>query len=81
MVSIIIDSSQCEAQSTLTIDGRVFGHVQGKRRTLVQIPQGPHDLCVLPTQDERSCDQAEAVRHAYVHDGWVLEVRCEPSSR
>lgn len=77
VVAIVIDSSHCPEQSTLTVDGNPLGRIEGGRRTLVRVAEGPHAFCVLPLSDRRTCAQDDAIRHAYAHDGWVLEVRCE----
>ena len=71
-----IDSSLCQATSRLVVDGETLGQVEGGRRSLVRLTDGPHDICVLPTSDARHCGDKGTVRHAYVHDGWVLQVRC-----
>lgn len=77
IASAVVDSSHCSRPSRLTVDGQALGPIEGGRRTLVRLPQGPHSFCVLPASDERTCETAGALRRAYVHDGWVLEVRCE----
>jgi hypothetical protein len=77
VASIVVDATHCSERSRMTVDGKEVGPVEGGRRTLVRIPEGPHDFCVLPASDQRTCDVAGTVRRAYVHDGWVLEVRCD----
>lgn len=74
---IVIDSSRCAQQSRLSVDGKLLGSVEGHRRTLVRVPQGPHAFCILPTLGAGTCGDPGTVRQAYAHDGWVLEVRCE----
>lgn len=76
LVGIEIDSSHCPEASRVTVDGKPVGLVEGQGRAVVRVGQGPHDICVLPSSDVRTCGEPGTVRHAYVHDGWVLEVRC-----
>jgi hypothetical protein len=77
IASAVVDSSHCSEPSRLTVDGKAMGPIEGGRRTVVRLPQGPHSFCVLPASDLRTCEAAGALRRAHVHDGWVLEVRCD----
>ena len=76
-VWIEIDNSHCAHPSQLQIDGRSYGALPGYKRTSVRTHAGPHEICVLPNQDKRSCGQPSTLRQVYFYDGWSLTVRCD----
>jgi len=76
-VWIEIDTSHCPHPSQLQIDGRPYGTLPGHKRTSVRTYAGPHEICVLSSQDKRSCGQAGTLRHVYFYEGWSLAVRCD----
>jgi hypothetical protein len=76
-VWIEIDNSHCAQPSQLQIDGRSFGALPGHKRTSVRTHAGPHEICVLPNQDKRSCGQPGTLRQVYFYEGWSLMVRCD----
>ncbi len=76
-VWIEIDNSHCAGPSQLQIDGRSYGALPGRKRTSVRTHSGPHEICVLSSQDKRSCGQPGTLRQVYFYDGWSLSVRCE----
>jgi hypothetical protein len=73
---ITIDNSRCAQASQLSIDGGSFGTVGSRKKVTVRTHAGPHDVCVLPTSDKRSCGDSGTLRHAYLYEGWTLIVRC-----
>jgi hypothetical protein len=75
---IEIDNTRCARSATLTLDGSSFGEVPGRKSTQVRTQAGPHELCVLPSDDKRTCGRPGTVRRAYLYEGWTLAVRCEP---
>jgi hypothetical protein len=75
-VWISIDNSRCAQPSALTIDGAVVGEIAAQKKIAVRTHAGPHELCVMPGNDKRTCGAPGTVRRAYLHDGWTLVVRC-----
>jgi hypothetical protein len=75
-VWIQIDNSRCAHPSALTIDGVAVGDIAAEKKIAVRTHAGPHELCVLPASDKRACGAPGTVRHAYLHEGWTLVVRC-----
>jgi hypothetical protein len=73
---IQIDNTRCAQPSTLTIDGAAIGDVAAQKKIPVRTHAGPHELCVLPAADKRTCGAAGTVRRVYLYDGWTLAVRC-----
>jgi hypothetical protein len=76
-VWIEIDNSHCPQPSQLQIDGRAYGALPGRKRTSVRTHAGPHEVCVLPDQDKRSCGGPGTLRQVYFYEGWSLTVRCD----
>jgi hypothetical protein len=76
-VWIEIDNSHCAHPSHLQIDGRSYGALPGHKRTSVRTHAGPHEICVLASQDKRTCGQPGTLRQVYFYEGWSLAVRCE----
>jgi len=76
-VWIQIDNSRCGQPSALTIDGTAVGAIAPQKKIPVRAHAGPHELCVMPANDKRTCGAPGTVRRAYLHDGWTLVVRCE----
>lgn len=74
---IKIDNSHCAYSSTLTIDGVALGTVPGHKTTAVRTRAGPHEVCVLPMPDKRTCGDPGTLRRAYLYEGWSLIVRCD----
>jgi hypothetical protein len=75
-VWIQIDNSRCAQPSALSIDGTSVGAIAAQKKIPVRAHAGPHDLCVMPGNDKRTCGAPGTVRHAYLHEGWTLVVRC-----
>jgi len=75
-VWIQIDNSRCAQPSALTIDGAAVGDIAARKKIPVRTHAGPHALCVLPGDDQRTCGAPGTVRRAYLHEGWTLVVRC-----
>jgi hypothetical protein len=75
-VWIQIDNSRCAQPSALTIDGAAVGAIAAQKKIAVRAHAGPHELCVLPGDDKRTCGAPGTVRRAYLHEGWTLVVRC-----
>lgn len=73
---IQIDNTRCAQPSTLTIDGSAIGDVAAQKKIPVRTHAGPHELCVLPAGDKRTCGAAGTIRRVYLYDGWTLAVRC-----
>ena len=76
-VWIEIDNSHCARPSQLQIDGRSYGALPGHKRTSVRTHAGPHEVCVLPSLDQRSCGEPGTLRQVYFYEGWSLTVRCD----
>jgi hypothetical protein len=76
-VWIEIDNSHCARPSQLQIDGRSYGALPGHKRTSVRTHAGPHEICVLPTLEKRTCGEAGTLRQVYFYEGWSLAVRCD----
>jgi hypothetical protein len=76
-VWIEIDNSHCARPSQLQIDGRAYGALPGHKRTSVRTHAGPHEVCVLPSLDQRSCGEPGTLRQVYFYEGWSLTVRCD----
>jgi hypothetical protein len=74
---IEIDNSHCSQPSQLTVDGAVLGTVNGQKKLSVRTRSGPHEICVLPIGDKRTCGEPATVRRAYLYEGWTLVVRCD----
>jgi hypothetical protein len=76
-VWIEIDNSHCARSSQLQIDGRSYGALPGHKRTSVRTHAGPHEICVQPSQEKRSCGEPGTLRQVYFYEGWSLTVRCD----
>jgi hypothetical protein len=76
-VWIEIDNSHCARPSQLQIDGRSYGALPGHKRTSVRTHAGPHEICVQPSQEKRSCGEPGTLRQVYFYEGWSLTVRCD----
>jgi hypothetical protein len=76
-VWIEIDNSHCARASQLIIDGTAYGQVAGHKKTAVRTHAGPHEICVLPTTEKRTCGDSGTLRQAYFYEGWSLVVRCD----
>ncbi|HJX52957.1 MAG TPA: hypothetical protein VJ801_09360 [Polyangia bacterium] len=76
-VWIEIDNSHCARPSQLQIDGRSYGALPGRKRTSVRTHAGPHEICVQPSQEKRSCGEPGTLRQVYFYEGWSLTVRCD----
>ena len=76
-VWIEIDNSHCARPSQLQIDGRSYGDLPGHKRTSVRTHAGPHEICVLPSQENYTCGEAGTLRQVYFYEGWSLAVRCD----
>jgi hypothetical protein len=76
-VWIEIDNSHCARASQLQIDGRSYGALPGHKRTSVRTHAGPHEICVQPSQEKRSCGEPGTLRQVYFYEGWSLTVRCD----
>ena len=76
-VWIEIDNSHCARPSQLQIDGRTYGALPGHKRTSVRTHAGPHEVCVLPSEEKHSCGDPGTLRQVYFYEGWSLEVRCD----
>jgi hypothetical protein len=76
-VWIEIDNSHCARPSQLQIDGRSYGALPGHKRTSVRTHAGPHEICVLPSQEKQTCGDAGTLRQVYFYEGWSLTVRCD----
>jgi hypothetical protein len=76
-VWIEIDNSHCARPSQLQIDGRSYGALPGHKRTSVRTHAGPHEVCVQPSQEKRSCGEPGTLRQVYFYEGWSLTVRCD----
>jgi hypothetical protein len=74
---IEIDNTRCARPSTLTVDRVAIGDIAAQKQISVRTRAGPHELCVLPTSDKRTCGAPGTVRRAYLYEGWTLAVRCE----
>jgi hypothetical protein len=61
----------------LQIDGRSYGALPGHKRTSVRTHAGPHEICVQPSQEKRSCGEPGTLRQVYFYEGWSLTVRCD----
>ncbi len=75
-VWIEIDNSHCAHASRLVIDGSSYGQVEGHKRTAVRTHAGPHEICLLPTSEKRTCGDPGTLRQAYFYEGWSLVIRC-----
>jgi hypothetical protein len=75
-VWIQIDNSHCAQPSALTIDGAAVGNIAARKKIAVRAHAGPHELCVMPGDDKRTCGAPGTLRRAYLHEGWTLVVRC-----
>jgi hypothetical protein len=76
-VWIEIDNSHCARPSQLQIDGRSYGALPGHKRTSVRTHAGPHEVCVLPSQEKHTCGEPGTLRQVYFYEGWSLAVRCD----
>jgi len=76
-VWIEIDNSHCARPSQLQIDGRAYGALPGHKRTSVRTHAGPHEICVVPSQEKQSCGEPGTLRQVYFYEGWSLAVRCD----
>ncbi|HJX65676.1 MAG TPA: hypothetical protein VJ860_17185 [Polyangia bacterium] len=47
------------------------------KRTSVRTHAGPHEICVQPSQEKRSCGEPGTLRQVYFYEGWSLTVRCD----
>jgi len=73
---IQIDNTRCTQPSALTIDGAAIGDIAAQKKIPVRTHAGPHELCVMPSSDKRTCGAPGTIRRAYLYDGWTLSVRC-----
>ncbi|HET6283653.1 MAG TPA: hypothetical protein VFH73_22045 [Polyangia bacterium] len=73
---IDIDNSLCTLATRVSIDGQSLGEISGRKKTSLRTRAGPHEVCVLPTSDARSCGDPGTLRRAYLHEGWALTVFC-----
>jgi hypothetical protein len=76
-VWIEIDNSHCARPSQLQIDGRSYGALPGHKKTSVRTHAGPHEVCVLSSQEKRTCGEPGTLRQVYFYEGWSLTVRCD----
>jgi len=76
---IDIDNSLCSLPTRVSIDGQSLGEISGRKKTSLRTRAGPHEVCVLPTTDARSCGDPGTLRRAYLHEGWTLTVFCKAS--
>jgi hypothetical protein len=76
-VWIEVDNSHCARASQLVIDGTAYGQVPGHKKTAVRTHAGPHEICVLPSTEKRTCGDSGTLRQAYFYEGWSLVVRCD----
>jgi hypothetical protein len=74
---IDIDNSLCALATRVSIDGQSLGEISGRKKTSLRTLAGPHEVCVLPTNDARSCGDPGTLRRAYLHEGWALTVFCK----
>ncbi len=73
---IDVDNSLCQPPTRVTIDGQPMGDVAGRASASIRTRAGPHEVCVLPTTDQRPCGAPGTIRKAYLHEGWSLTVHC-----
>jgi hypothetical protein len=73
---IEIDNALCDQPTRVVIDGQLMGELPRRNKTSVRTRAGPHELCVLPLSDTRTCGQPGTLRKAYLHEGWSLTVHC-----
>jgi hypothetical protein len=74
---IDIDNSLCTLATRVSIDGQSLGEISARKKTSLRTRAGPHEVCVLPTNDARSCGDPGTLRRAYLHEGWALTVFCK----
>lgn len=73
---IDIDNTLCATPTRVTIDGQALDDISARKKTSLRTTPGPHDVCVLPSTDARTCGSPGTLRRAYLHEGWALTVYC-----
>ena len=80
-ILFFVDNTRCQTMTRVFIDGRPLGDVPAATKAAFQASPGPHDLCLLgarvPNQPEAHCGDPGTVRKSYIHEGWMISLRCE----
>jgi hypothetical protein len=76
-VTFFVDNATCGGAVRVYIDGALLGEVGGGSKAAFRSPSGRHEMCLMSTTSQLRCGDLGTLRHAYIHDGWSIALRCD----
>jgi hypothetical protein len=75
--TFFIDNSSCSGSLRVFVDGTLLGEVGSSAKAAFQSLVGRHDLCLIPSTEQKECGDPGTLRRTYIHDGWSIILRCD----
>jgi hypothetical protein len=75
-VTFFVDNVRCKEPLRVYLDQMPLGRVEAQTKGGFRAKAGPHDLCLLPQADKKTCGAPGTVRRAYLHEGFAISLRC-----
>lgn len=77
--TFFVNNADCRDAVRVFVDNTLLGEVAPKSRAAFQSLSGRHSICILATDDTRTCGDSETVRTAFIHDGFAMSRSCTTS--